>query len=182
MIMRYNIATIRKPEGKAMTYKQRYGTYEVQTGDGYDKWFKSYDKAVEFFNAYVRDMEDADDFAKLVNLKTGEILKEERVEEAEAEVETVGESILKAVTANAEERLSKLEEIGAPEVVIEGQRKAVENLRNGALKISGEKELLDVAVESKEVRKGNGGKMYVVFNGNINFFPNARYGMFIKRA
>lgn len=163
-----------------MTYKQRYGTYEVQTGDGCDKWFKDYDKAVEFYNAYVGDMEDTDDFAKLVNLKTGEVLKEERIEEAE--VETVGESILKVVTANAEERLNKLEEIGAPEVVIEGQRKAVENLRNGALKISGEKELLDVAVESKEVRKGNGGKMYIVFNGNINFFPNARYGMFIKRA
>lgn len=62
-----------------MTYKKQFGVYDVQTSEGFSKWFKAFDKAVDFFNSFSKDFaEDAEsgDFVRLVNLKTGELLLE----------------------------------------------------------------------------------------------------------
>ena len=93
----------------------------------------------------------------------------------------IGTWIIKGAAKAAHERLAKLEEIGAPKIMIEGQQKYVEDLDNGILKIGGEESLLDEKFISAEQKKGRGGKVYYEINGEINFFPNAKYGMYIAR-
>lgn len=94
---------------------------------------------------------------------------------------TVKEWIANGLISGAEERLSKLEEIGAPTVVIEGQKKFVANLKNGVLSVSGDKDTLEDEFESAERKTGRGGKAYYIINNRISFYPAAKYGMFIKR-
>jgi len=94
----------------------------------------------------------------------------------------VRDYILEGSTKSAEERLAKLQEMGAPAVMIDGQKNIVDELHSGNLKIGGDVELLDEEYISREFKKGNGGKVYIQINGTINFFPNAKYGMYIKRA
>lgn len=79
-----------------------------------------------------------------------------------------------------EERLRKLIEMGAPEVVINGQSKAVRALENREIQIGGNAKLAEAMVETAEVKRGRGGKQYVEFNGCIRYFPNAKYGRFIS--
>lgn len=62
-----------------MTYKKQFGIYEVQSAYEGEKWFKDYDKAVALFNLMAKDLED-DEFVRLVNLKTGEVLMEKEAE------------------------------------------------------------------------------------------------------
>lgn len=80
-----------------------------------------------------------------------------------------------------EERLAKLESINAPEIVINGQARACEDLRERRIKVGGMKELTGNPVEKFEVKRGNGGKQYVEFNGSIRYFPNAKYGRYITQ-
>lgn len=78
------------------------------------------------------------------------------------------------------ERLAKLKEIRAPQIVIEH---AERSLARGP-RPSGDKTLLDLEVESYEVRVGRGGKEYIAFkvvnHPEVLYFPNARFGSFIK--
>lgn len=94
----------------------------------------------------------------------------------------VREWIIKNEVRMFEDRLQKLEAMGAPAIMIDGQRKAVEMLKAGNLEISGETDLLEVEVEGFECKTGKGGKVYVQINGSINYFPQARYGRFISKA
>lgn len=62
-----------------MSYKKQFGVYEVQTAYEGEKWFKDYDKAVAHFLKMAGDLED-DEFVRLVNLKTGEVIMEKAAE------------------------------------------------------------------------------------------------------
>ncbi len=95
---------------------------------------------------------------------------------------TIKDYIRNKLLESGKERLEKLVEISAPEIVITGQKKFIENIKSGNIEISGDTDTLSDAFETIEAKKGKGGKTYYVFNGSINFFPKARYGMFIKRA
>lgn len=95
---------------------------------------------------------------------------------------TVKDYILAGLLKEAKDRLEKLTKFNAPKVVVDGQRKFVERLEAGDLKISGDKDALDDTFQSREFRKGHGGKTYIVINGNINYFPAAQYGPYIKRT
>lgn len=66
--------------------------------------------------------------------------------------------------------------------MIDRQRKYVESLQEGTLEVSGDKDALDDNFVNAEKKKGRGGKSYYIINDNINFFPAARYGMYIKRT
>ena len=81
----------------------------------------------------------------------------------------------------AKERLDKLKEFGAPDIMIECQGKLVNDLAEGILKIKGDTQYLDEVVTSYEVKTGRGGKPYVQFHDNIMYFPYAKYGKYIKR-
>lgn len=95
---------------------------------------------------------------------------------------TVREYILDGLLRGAKDRLEKLAQFSAPKVMIDGQRKLIEKLESGDLSISGDKDVLDDIFVSREFRKGRGGKTYIVINGNINYFPAAQYGPYIKRV
>lgn len=103
-------------------------------------------------------------------------------EEMAEETVTVKSFILSNLLRGAKDRLEKLAQMGAPEIMLTSQKKAVEKLEAGNLKISGDTDLLGETFVSFETRNGKGGKQYVHINGSINFFPNSRYGMFITRA
>ena len=61
--------------------------------------------------------------------------------------------------------------------------KEIENLKNGILKVKDKENLLDLEFNDIEWKKGRDGVPYVTFNnGSINYFPNARYGAFIKKS
>jgi hypothetical protein len=81
----------------------------------------------------------------------------------------------------AQERLEKLMQIKAPEVMIQGQKRIVEELSAGKIKVGGDQELLQCTFETFETKKGKGGKVYVQFDNGIKYFPNAKYGRFIAR-
>ena len=95
---------------------------------------------------------------------------------------TIREYIVNMTLKAAEERLEALKRIGAPAVIIDGQTKTVDDLKNGKLKISGDLEALDLEYKDREIKTGRGGKKYLVINGKVNYFPNAKYGMYIKFA
>lgn len=81
----------------------------------------------------------------------------------------------------AQERLEKLMQIKAPEVMIQGQKRIVEELSAGKIKVGGDQELLQCTFETFETKKGRGGKVYVQFDNGIRYFPNTKYGRFIER-
>ena len=96
----------------------------------------------------------------------------------------IKEFILQAEIKNYSFRLDKLIEYRAPVVMIEGQRKLVEELKKGKLNIKGDIEVLGKEFLSYEKKTGRGGKFYIQFNcndGKVNYFPAARYGRYIKK-
>lgn len=95
---------------------------------------------------------------------------------------TIREYILNGAIASAEERLEKLIEMGSPDIMLESIRNNIDNMKAGELKIGGDTELLDEEFVDREFKTGKGGKHYIQINGNINFFPNAKYGMYIKKG
>ena len=60
--------------------------------------------------------------------------------------------------------------------------KTIEQLESGELpKVGGDADALEDIYKSYEVKQGFS-DVYYIINGNIKFYPNAKYGMFIKRA
>lgn len=95
---------------------------------------------------------------------------------------TIKDYILEGTIKSSETRLEKLKEMGAPGVMITSLEQNIEELKNGVLKIGGDVDVLDEEFIDREFKTGNGGKQYICINGSVNFFPNARYGMYIKRG
>lgn len=93
---------------------------------------------------------------------------------------TVKEHIIKSTKLALEERISKLEDMQAPSVMLDAEKRNLENIEN--IKISGEVELLEEEFETVEQRKGRGGVVYYRYNGNINYFPKAKYGRYISKS
>lgn len=89
--------------------------------------------------------------------------------------------ILRNEYRQAQERLEKLIQMNAPKVMIQGQQKLVEELSAGKIKIGGDQDLLQYTFKAYEIKKGNGGKLYVQFDNGIKYFPNAKYGRFLTR-
>lgn len=93
----------------------------------------------------------------------------------------IADFILKTEYRGAQERLEKLIKMEAPKIMVQGQQKLVEELSTGKIKIGGDQDLLQYTFETFEIKKGNGGKLYVQFDNGIKYFPNAKYGRFITR-
>lgn len=68
-----------------MTYKQRFGRYEVKVDGVAWKWFKSLDNAVDEYNFWTECDDEFEDCVELVDLKTGEVLMKYTVEEPDAQ-------------------------------------------------------------------------------------------------
>lgn len=95
---------------------------------------------------------------------------------------TIKEYIIDGTITSLMDRENKLKELGAPTVMITSIGEEIDRLMKGTLKCSGEKELLEEEYISVEQKKGKGGKPYYVFNGNINYFPHAKYGRFVAKG
>lgn len=95
---------------------------------------------------------------------------------------TIREYILDGTIKTAQTRLEKLKEMSAPQIMITTLEADINKMQAGNLKIGGDVEVLDEELISREFKTGKGGKQYIQINGCINFFPNARYGMYIKKA
>ena len=91
---------------------------------------------------------------------------------------TVKEFLINREKKLAEARLAKLAGIGAPEIIIENLKKKIAN-PGADFKVGGVKNLLDVEYEKHEVLTGKFGKVHLLINGYIVYFPEAKYGRFI---
>lgn len=91
----------------------------------------------------------------------------------------VKEFIIKNLIESSEDRLEKLKEIGAPDIMIKSVENQIENLKSGKNKVGGSIHLLDKEYVSHECTKGKGGKLVVIINGNIKYCPSAKYGQYI---
>ena len=95
---------------------------------------------------------------------------------------TIKDVIIKAELRALKERVEKLQELEAPDVMITSTEQEIDRLESGNLKIGGNVKLLEVEFVSSENKVGRGGKGYVQFNGSINYFPNAKYGRYIAKG
>lgn len=90
---------------------------------------------------------------------------------------TIREAIINMEISYRKERIAKLEELGAPSVILDAEQKTIEVLNSGKLEVGGKASLLDAEYEDVESKKGRGGKYYYSFNhGTINYFPRAKFG------
>jgi restriction endonuclease Mrr len=114
-----------------------------------------------------------------------EIILEQETEE------TVAEHMAKMFEASFATRLEKLKEIKAPEIMISQIEKNLQFvLTNDPLtavkELVGckEPELFNAIFISSETKTGNGGKKYAIYQtsmGELNYFPNARFGRWLTR-
>ena len=83
---------------------------------------------------------------------------------------------------NSEDRLNKLKEVGGVPTILEALAKNIEELKKGRIKISDKKELGSQEYIDHKVLKGSGGKIFIQFNGYINYFPQGKFGPFLTKA
>lgn len=98
---------------------------------------------------------------------------------------TVKQFIIENELKSFSERLDNLIKMNAPDIVVNGQKKAVDELKSGNLKIGGDTDALGFIVKDFENKKGNGGKPYITIktsNGDVNYYPAAKFGRYIKKA
>lgn len=95
---------------------------------------------------------------------------------------TIKEYIIDGTITALMDRENKLKEIGAPTIMITSIGEEIDRLMKGVLKCSGDTDLLEEEYISVEKKKGKGGKPYYVFNDNINYFPQAKYGRFVAKG
>ena len=95
---------------------------------------------------------------------------------------TIKEFIIGNTAEDVRMRMEKLKEMGAPAILIRSCEEELDRLNKGDLRCSGDTFLLEEEFESHELRKGRGGIPYHVFNGNINYFPKAKYGRFVAKG
>ena len=94
----------------------------------------------------------------------------------------IEEYIINATIESVEARRDKLVAMQAPEILIKSIDEELDRLRDGKLKCGGDVELLQAEFVSVEQKKGKGGIPYFTFNGDINYFPKAKYGRFVAKG
>lgn len=95
---------------------------------------------------------------------------------------TIEEYIINATLESVETRRDKLIALQAPAILIKSIDEELGRLRDGELKCGGDVELLQEEFVSVEQKKGKGGIPYFTFNGDINYFPKAKYGRFVAKG
>lgn len=95
---------------------------------------------------------------------------------------TIGKYLIEATKNALYDRKKKLEDMGAPAVMIASLDEELIRLSWNDFTCGGDTNLLEEEFISVEHKKGRGGKVYHVFNGHINYFPQAKYGRYIKEA
>jgi len=99
----------------------------------------------------------------------------------EMHMSTIRAWIADQAISSRQARVANLVDMKAPQFVIDHELAQIAAHQSGEIKIGGETELLDIEVVSAETKTGRGGKPFVVFNGEIAYFPKAKFGRLIKR-
>jgi hypothetical protein len=98
---------------------------------------------------------------------------------------TVADYIFGRGLEQAAGRLRRLEELGAPAVVLNAQRAAVEKWETRTAKVGGLETLGALELAGDPVwKKGRGGKPWArleTTGGALCYFPRAQFGPFVKR-
>ena len=123
---------------------------------------------------------DEEDVQHLRNNEQVESIEEEVC--PELNIPTILDKILEIEINAWQNRLNKLTAINAPEIMLVKLRENIENAKKGIIKITDKEDLLSIHFKEYEVKKGRGGVPYIQFNGSINYFPEGKYGKFIKSA
>ena len=178
-----------------MTYREKFGRYEIRAGkDGMViHWFKSEEKAraeFEEMREIACDEEGKEEYRDtywsdelvLVEIRTGKVIDTIDIRKKE-EAMTIKEHIVEKEIEFKKERIEKLEKIGSPAIILKLEKEQLVDLQKGNIKIAGDVKALDEIMADVVVKKGRGGVPYACYNGGkVNYFPNAKYGRFIKYA
>lgn len=96
---------------------------------------------------------------------------------------TLRDKILDMEISVLGDRIAKLSDIQAPQVILDNSAKLLTEYREGNIKIAGDIGLLNLPYENHTVKTGRGGKQYISFNhGTVNYFPQAHYGKCIYQG
>jgi len=102
-----------------------------------------------------------------------------------SETKTLKEYLLEKKIISRRVRIEKLTEIKAPEVILEHENALLAKLESGDVMVNGIEEFSEITEFTFEKRIGRGGTPWFEITtpvGILNYFPNARFGAFIKRA
>lgn len=95
---------------------------------------------------------------------------------------TIKDFIIEGTTSALIDRWKRLKDMDAPAILIQCCEEELTRLANHELRCDGKVELLNEEYLSHVEKKGRGGITYYVFNGNINYFPHAKYGRFVVKG
>ena len=95
---------------------------------------------------------------------------------------TILDYIIDHTAVALEERKQKLIDMDAPDVLIINVVDELIRLYQGELICFGDTDLLDEEFKTVIKKKGRGGIAYFTCNGNINYFPRAKYGRFVAKG
>lgn len=95
---------------------------------------------------------------------------------------TISDYIIEHTAASLEERKERLIKMDAPDILIVNVVDELIRLYQGELICFGDTELLEEEFKTVVQKKGKGGIPYYTFNGDINYFPKAKYGRFVAKG
>jgi hypothetical protein len=95
---------------------------------------------------------------------------------------TIFDYIIEHTATALEERKERLIKMDAPDILIDNIVDELIRLYQGELICFGDTELLDAEFKTVIQKKGRGGILYYTFNGDINYFPKAKYGRFVAKG
>lgn len=95
---------------------------------------------------------------------------------------TVRDYIIKGTIRALTERVKKLEEMQAPQIMCDKIHEEIANLNADIFKCGGDVHCLEDEFITVETKKGNAGKVYYIFNDYIHYYPNAKYGRYVKEG
>lgn len=96
-------------------------------------------------------------------------------------MQTVEEFILRNEIEFKEKVAEKWQKAGLGQKTIDLLKQEIKIMKEKGMKIGGDQELLKVEYIKHEVKKGRGGKQYLLINDEIKYFPDAKYGKFISK-
>jgi len=95
----------------------------------------------------------------------------------------IAQAVNEIVLSRSRDRLQKLKELQAPEIVWKREEEIVARCEAGFFRVQGMDKLGQIEIISREVKTGRGGKTYVVFQtaeGPVYLF-DGKHGKFLTK-
>lgn len=98
---------------------------------------------------------------------------------------TIKQDILDGIISATRERLVKLNDLSAPQVIIDRDQQVLDEALAGKVKVSDKQNLINLGFTNVEYKNGKGGKPYREYateKGTVLYFPRARFGRFLTMS